>query len=370
MRHAEKVDDTSRFDAIILLSGGPDSLSCLWEAAKRTPAESPRRILGLMFDYGQVTLVEERASALAYLDAAKRDCLISGLSDLKTINISSTYVPFIREFGLPKPPLLFADFVSEEQQVNHNAIPWRNHIMLMHALAVSQMLRVPHIYIGVGYKSEGRNRHTMWDTTADAIDSLSEVTAVRDYHFNPSGHVAETRKFFDLATKAGDRSARILMPMAGMSRKTWLKKVEREIQKSTYDFKSLSMQNSWSCATPTYVKSVQARVPCNACPSCDKRYEMFPEWRAADWRRAVRINSSLPPSAIDKIISKSIVDEALKANPVSKKPRKKPGPKKTAASKDPFAALTSKLESAEKARAAKSAKDSRKQTEPALDKVD
>ncbi len=122
-------------NAIILLSGGLDSATCIAEAQ-----EAGFAVHALSFQYGQRHAVE--------LDAAKKIALQMQVSDHRTIDID------LRQFG---GSALTADIdVPKARDPNDMAdgipityVPARNTIFLSYALAWGEVLPATDIFIGV-----------------------------------------------------------------------------------------------------------------------------------------------------------------------------------------------------------------------------
>jgi 7-cyano-7-deazaguanine synthase len=130
------VEQVSSRAAIVLISGGLDSATCL--AIARAEGFSP--LYGLSFDYGQRHRHE--------LAAAERIAKSFGVSEHRTIRID------LRQFGksaltdsLDVPKDRAADQMSHGIPITY--VPARNTIFLAYALAWSEVLAVRDVFIGV-----------------------------------------------------------------------------------------------------------------------------------------------------------------------------------------------------------------------------
>ncbi|HEY6146437.1 MAG TPA: 7-cyano-7-deazaguanine synthase, partial [Thermoanaerobaculia bacterium] len=117
--------------AVVLLSGGLDSATCLLIAK-----EAGREVFALSFEYGQRHAVElERARALAARYGAAHRVVKLELPDASASALTNPAVPVPRHrLGAEPIPVTY--------------VPARNTLFLSHALAWAETLGAREIYIG------------------------------------------------------------------------------------------------------------------------------------------------------------------------------------------------------------------------------
>jgi 7-cyano-7-deazaguanine synthase len=217
--------------AIVLLSGGLDSATCLLIALREGFAAH-----ALSFDYGQRHSIElERARALAarYGAAEHR---------IARIDLASPSSSSLTDASRPVPRRPRGD-----ASIPSTYVPARNTLFLAHALAWAEPLGASDIFVG-----------------ANAID-YSGYPDCRPAFLNAFERMA------NLATKAGVEGTirtRIRAPLLRMTKG----EIVRKAAKLGLDFSLTS-----SCYDPS-----RAGIPCGSCDSCRLREKGFREARLAD----------------------------------------------------------------------------------------
>ena len=203
--------------AVVLLSGGADSATCLALARSRG-----RKVFALSFDYGQrhrVELAHARRLARRYRCAEHRVVRL----DIAGKDVSALTS---RKIPVPKRP-------GPRGAIPATYVPARNTIFLAHALSWAEAVGAPEIWIGAN---------------------------VIDYSGYPDCRPEFLRSFermADRATKAGTEERKHFKIVAPL-----LKKTKLEIFRLG---RSLGLDYAWtfSCYDPS-----GSGIPCGKCDSC------------------------------------------------------------------------------------------------------
>ena len=182
------------YSSAILYSGGLDSSATLYHL-ERTGVIDFDDTLAIHFDYGQVAFkLEQRA----IVDMQQWMCFHrGGAFDVRTIQMD-VYRHMVNTGvkGLPRL-LRYGDS-------SNFTIPWRNYLMVMHALAYCEMLGIETLYTTMGYHDDGG----IWDNTPPAFAVLQKFLdeiASQLRNNNP-----------------GTPTTRIFSPTYNKSRKEWI----------------------------------------------------------------------------------------------------------------------------------------------------
>jgi 7-cyano-7-deazaguanine synthase len=127
-------------DAIVLVSGGMDSLVCAAEAVK-----SNESVAFLHMDYGQKTSQREQESFHKIGDHYGIP-----LNQRKVINVS-----FLRQIGgssLTDDKISVKDFAGDSDVVPDSYVPFRNSIILSLAVSWAEVLKAETLYIGANWE--------------------------------------------------------------------------------------------------------------------------------------------------------------------------------------------------------------------------
>ncbi|MDP1930918.1 MAG: 7-cyano-7-deazaguanine synthase QueC [Gammaproteobacteria bacterium] len=127
----EKYDDSSVKRAVVLISGGLDSTTCLAIAKAHGYA-----IYALSFDYGQRSVSELQAARIisANMDVAQHLVISLGIGALGGSALTDNTV------AVP---------VEESEGIPVTYVPARNTVFLSYALALAEVVEASSIYIGV-----------------------------------------------------------------------------------------------------------------------------------------------------------------------------------------------------------------------------
>jgi 7-cyano-7-deazaguanine synthase len=217
--------------AVVLLSGGLDSATCLLIA--RAEAEE---VFALSFDYGQKHRVElERARALAERYAAREHRIVR------------LDYPAAERSALTDAAIAVPRHALGRDAIPVTYVPARNTLFLAHALAWAEARDASDIYIG-----------------ANALD-------YSDYPDCRPEFLAAFERVANLGTKAaveGRTRFSIRAPLLSLSKA----EIVRRAQELGLDFALTS-----SCYDPS-----PAGVPCGACDACLLRRKGFQEAGLAD----------------------------------------------------------------------------------------
>ena len=228
---AKRSSGTGMTRAIVLLSGGLDSATCLM-LAKREADE----VYALSFDYGQRHRVElERAHALArrYGAAAHR--------------VVRVELPDAAASALTDPTREIPRNALGARPIPVTYVPARNTIFLAHAIAWAEAVGAGDVYIG-----------------ANALDYSGYPDCRPEF-------LEAFERAANLGTKVGVEGAsrfRIRAPLLSMTK--------AEIVRLASDL-GLDFTLTSSCYDPS-----QEGIPCGACDSCLLRAKGFQEANLAD----------------------------------------------------------------------------------------
>jgi 7-cyano-7-deazaguanine synthase len=217
--------------AIVLLSGGLDSATCLLIAK-----EQEFEVFALSFDYGQRHRVE--------LDRARQLAARYGVSEHRVIRLD---IPAPAASALTNPSVAVPKRSLGREAIPVTYVPARNTLFLAHAVAWGEALQAPDIFIG-----------------ANALDYSGYPDCRPEF-------LEAFQKMANLATKAGVEgtlSFRIHAPLLRMS------KAEIVTRASAL---GLDFALTSSCYDPS-----DEGAPCGACDSCLLREKGFLEAGVSD----------------------------------------------------------------------------------------
>jgi len=228
--------ESERHSAIVLTSGGLDSTTCLAIAK----ADRFAKLYSLTFDYGQRHRQE--------LDAAARVASEFGAAEHRVIHVD------LRQFGhsaltddIAVPKDRTESAMSARIPVTY--VPARNTIFLSYALAWSEVLGVPDVYIGVNaidYSGYPDCRPTF----IEAFERMANLAT-------------------EMTTRGGeDRRFKIHAPLIQMS-------------KSQIILRGVALGVDYSMTHSCYDPDAQGRA-CGRCDSCLLRKKGFIEAGVAD----------------------------------------------------------------------------------------
>lgn len=129
--------------ALVLLSGGMDSAVCLYEAVGEHGADS---VEALFFDWGQVSVDEERAAARAL-------CARAGVGPPLELVVGFPYLGPLTGSGEEVPMGRTAEQM-EDGGVAPTFFPGRNIVMLAFAYGYASRAGIGHIYFGPNAQDE------------------------------------------------------------------------------------------------------------------------------------------------------------------------------------------------------------------------
>lgn len=226
------VSDHSSKKAVILLSGGLDSVTCLAIAQSEG-----YECYGLSFDYGQRHRVE--------LEFAENLASSMGLTAYKTIPIDMTAIggSALTDMSLDVP-------VDDEESDSHGIpityVPARNTVFLSYALAWAEVLQANAIFIGVN----SMDYSGYPDCRAEFIEAFQTMA--------------------NLATKAGveGRVLDIKTPLISLSKAEIIKQ-------------GLALGIDYSLTVSCYQADLKGRA-CGRCDSCRFRSKGFQEAGISD----------------------------------------------------------------------------------------
>ena len=161
-------------NAIVLCSGGLDSVTCAWHVKKDLGCSE---MIILFFDYGQKSLeAERRFSEKCALDLNAEFVTIKlpELGDMSTSLIN-------REGDVAK--IKREDLKDSSVESEKFYVPARNTVFLSYALAMADSLHIKNKEawdIFVGFKNEGNESYP--DTTKEFVDSLNDLAKIGFSH--------------------------------------------------------------------------------------------------------------------------------------------------------------------------------------------
>jgi 7-cyano-7-deazaguanine synthase len=207
--------------AVVLLSGGLDSATCLAVAAKGGYA-----VTTLSFAYGQ--------RAMAELDAARRVSAALGARDHRTIRLDQGAFA-----GSALTGALAVPKGGESEGIPVTYVPARNTVFLAYGLAVAESLAADAVFIGV-----------------NSVDYSGYPDCRPEY-------IAAFRKMADLATRRGVEGdpIAILAPL-------------QDLGKAEIIRLGISLGVDYSLTVSCYDPDAEGRA-CGACDSCRLRRDGF-----------------------------------------------------------------------------------------------
>lgn len=215
--------------AVVLLSGGLDSATCLY-----TAREAGFKITAVSFDYGQRHRNELMAATnLAQIAGAEHVILPVDLRRIGGSALTSTT-------AVPKG----GDGIGKENNVPVTYVPVRNLIFLSLAYAVAETREARAIYIGI-----------------NAVDYSGYPDCRPDF-------IASFRETAALASKAGreGRTPEIRTPLVNLSKA----QIAREAMRL-----AVPVAHTWTCYDPQTKGGFF--VPCENCDACILRSRGFAE---------------------------------------------------------------------------------------------
>lgn len=137
-------DDSANQNAVVLLSGGLDSVTCLYWARQKF-----NQVTAISFDYGQRHNSELEAAKAIALDAGVSHRVIN--IDIAQLGGSSLtdHSMTIPDGDANKFASHAADSSDDNDAIPNTYVPARNTIFLSYALAVAEVTNANHIVIGV-----------------------------------------------------------------------------------------------------------------------------------------------------------------------------------------------------------------------------
>ncbi|MDH5718710.1 MAG: 7-cyano-7-deazaguanine synthase QueC [Spirochaetia bacterium] len=222
--------------AVILLSGGLDSATCLYMAKNQG-----FKLIALTFDYGQRHLVElEYANKLAYSIKLYERLMIP--LDLTIIGSSS----LTENIKMPKN----RKNIDKKTKIPNTYVPARNLIFLSIATALAEARNCNHIFIGI-----------------NSLDYSGYPDCRPDF-------IKSFEKTITLGTKAGieRKNIQIHTPLINLSKKEIIKKaIENKVP----------LELTWSCYDPQKITKDEFS-PCFNCDSCLLRKKGFKDAKIHD----------------------------------------------------------------------------------------
>jgi 7-cyano-7-deazaguanine synthase len=209
--------------AIVLLSGGMDSLVCLGEALA-----SKSQIYLLHMNYGQKTSEREKKS---FTEIAK-------FYEVSEKNLKIIDMTFLRQIGgssLTDENISVKNFHGDSDTIPDSYVPFRNSIILSLAVSWAEVVGAKTLYIGANHE-----------------DSPGYPDCRPSYYTTFNLLIKEGTKAQDIA---------IITPVINLKK--------REIVKRGLDLK-VPFHLSWSCYK-------DSKSPCGVCDSCAIRARGFQE---------------------------------------------------------------------------------------------
>lgn len=218
----------SMVDAIVLVSGGMDSLVCAAEATQKHAS-----VAFLHMDYGQKTSAKEHASFQQIAD-------FYGIPPRLRKTIDVRFLQQIGGSSLTDDAISVKNYKGDSDAIPDSYVPFRNSIILSLAVSWAEVVGATKLYIGAN-----------WEDSPGYPDCRPEYYEA----FN---------RLVELGTKASH--IRIETPVIRMKK--------RDIVKRGLELKA-PFELSWSC----YARSDRA---CGVCDSCALRLRGFAEAGLAD----------------------------------------------------------------------------------------
>ncbi len=137
-------DDAATQNAVVLLSGGLDSVTCLYWAQKKF-----NQVTAISFDYGQRHNSELEAARMIAREAGVSHRVIN--IDIAQLGGSSLtdHSMSIPDGDVSKFASHSEDHIDDNDAIPNTYVPARNTIFLSYALAVAEVTNANHIVIGV-----------------------------------------------------------------------------------------------------------------------------------------------------------------------------------------------------------------------------
>ena len=216
-------------DAVVLLSGGLDSSTCLYEAKA-----AGFSVIAMAFDYGQRHKIELSSAEKIAKTAEVKEFVIAPLN-LRVFGASALTSD---EILVPKGG---AD-LDKNHHIPVTYVPARNLIFLSMATSLAEARGASTVYIGV-----------------NALDYSGYPDCRPEF-------IEAFKKTADLATRAGQQGSalQIITPL--------IDKTKSEIVKRAVEL-NVPLELTWSCYDPVLIDS--KLVPCGQCDSCILREKGF-----------------------------------------------------------------------------------------------
>jgi len=217
--------------AVVLLSGGMDSVTLLHDVCKR---QAVPVVYALTFDYGQKHTRE--------MSEARWNAAYAGVAEHREVDLSLYGDLLAGGSALTDPATAVPDMdeVAEDQlDQPPTYVPNRNMVLLSLAAAYAESRGVGAVF----YAAQAQDRYGYWDCTPGFVDALNAVLGL-----NRRGAVT------------------VHAPYAGMSKGEVLK-IGLEI--------GVDYSHTWTCYRG-------GAAPCGTCPSCVERAAAFAAARVAD----------------------------------------------------------------------------------------
>jgi len=210
---------------IVVLSGGMDSTTLLYDVVDKVGADNTRAIT---FNYGQRHSIEVQKASVSCnkLGVEHKIIDISFLGDLVS-NVSA----LISTSDIPVPDI--EDILGDPAPVTE--VPYRNMVLVSLALSYAQAQGADAVFMGL----QAQDQYSYWDTSLQFVESINGVSKLNRKH-----------------------SIEISAPYATMSKSEEL---------VIGDKLNIPYEDTWTC----YTGPTESGKACGTCPSCSERIMAF-----------------------------------------------------------------------------------------------
>ncbi|OGV67103.1 MAG: 7-cyano-7-deazaguanine synthase QueC [Lentisphaerae bacterium RIFOXYA12_FULL_48_11] len=214
--------------AVVLLSGGVDSVTLLHYVGKRLHVNN---IYALSFFYGQK---HSRELDMAKWQAKAAQVIEHRVMDLSFFSKLISGSSALTDQLIPVPNL--ENLTEKQKRQPPTYVPNRNMVLLSLAAAYAEARGVRDIFYG----AQAQDEYGYWDCTVDFVWKINDVLRLNRC-----------------------KAVRVIAPFVGM-RKAAVVKIGMKL--------GVNYVHTWSCYRG-------GRTPCGRCPSCVERIKAFIEWK-------------------------------------------------------------------------------------------
>ncbi len=249
------------YHSAVLFSGGLDSTIVLfrqWQAAKRSMMEGhgPNPVLAFFVDYDAKATTREWQAAQDIVAFLNRQTVIP-MVQLRRKNLD---LYSAASAAASVPQILNAQNEGQQSVKKKNdVLPYRNLMLVMHAMLDCEILQVPELHVGFGFKTA-----TAWDSTYKFIDVMNDFLVTCN---SLAGDTATNDKEVESTMIRSSQHTQLVSPMYDIPRPEWLKPHLRD--------RDIPFQLTWSC----YLNGPRV---CGVCDSCVTRAAAFKLARVVD----------------------------------------------------------------------------------------